>query len=103
MRGADDYLTKPFSAGEVARVRALLRRAAERTGQPACVVAGELEIDIARRQVSLAGEAIDLTPTEFDLLAYLARNADLVVTNRQILDTSGDRSGARTRSSCASM
>ena len=85
--GADDYLTKPFSAGELlARIRALLRRAAALTSPPPVITSGDLEIDIARRRVTRAGEEIALTPTEFDILAYLARNAGLVVTQRMILE-----------------
>lgn len=85
--GADDYLTKPFSAGELlARIRALLRRAAALTSPPPVFTSGDLEIDIARRRVTRAGEEIALTPTEFDILAYLARNAGLVVTQRMILE-----------------
>jgi two-component system, OmpR family, KDP operon response regulator KdpE len=85
--GADDYLTKPFSAGELlARIRALLRRAAALTSPPPEIVVGDLTVDIARRRVTTAGQDVALTPTEFDILAFLARNAGLVVTQKMILE-----------------
>jgi DNA-binding response OmpR family regulator len=83
--GADDYLVKPFTAAQLdARIRAVLRRGATPQTEPAITV-GELVIDPAARQVRLAGEAVELTPREFDLLHHLAGRAGQVVTKRELL------------------
>ena len=83
--GANDYVTKPFREGELmARIRAALRRpvpVAERRD----LNVGDLRIDAAQRRVFVRGTEITLTRTEFDLLDVLARNADRVVTHKQIL------------------
>ena len=84
--GADDYLVKPFGTEElVARIRAVLRRQADvRSGEPV-FRSGELEIDLARRSVSVGGRSVHLTPTEYELLRYLAVHAGKPVTHTTLL------------------
>ena len=84
--GADDYLVKPFGMEElVARIRAVLRRQADiRAGEPV-FRAGELEIDLARRSVTVGGRSVHLTPTEFELLRHLAVHAGKPVTHTALL------------------
>ena len=86
--GADDYLTKPFGAGELmARVRVALRHAATaRRGDAGAVFeTGELRVDLARRETTVRGVTVHLTPNEFKLLATFIRHAGLVLTHRQLL------------------
>ena len=83
--GADDYLVKPFSVSQLeARVRALLRRGAASDGEETLQV-GELRIDPAAREVTLAGATLDLSPKEFDLLRVLAERAGEVVSKRALM------------------
>jgi two-component system OmpR family response regulator len=93
--GADDYMTKPFSMREfLARIRAMLRRAemtriatssAQETA-PSIIKVGDLEIDFARHKVSQSGTTIDLSPKEFDLLAFLVKNREQVFSRDQLLE-----------------
>ncbi len=84
--GADDYVTKPFGTEElVARIRAVLRRQADVSAGEPVVHAGDLEIDLARRSVMLRGRSVKLTPTEYELLRYLALNAGKPVTHTTLL------------------
>jgi two-component system response regulator RegX3 len=89
--GADDYVTKPYSARElIARVRAVLRRGgeagAEADGVPGVLEAGPVRMDVERHVVSVNGEGVALPLKEFDLLEYLLRNVGRVLTRGQLID-----------------
>ena len=83
--GADDYLSKPFSTGELmARIRVVMRRQASKTDEPTLHV-DELQMDLSRRMVIVRGNEISLTPTEYDILRLLMQNAGKVITHNQLL------------------
>jgi two-component system OmpR family response regulator len=106
--GGDDYVTKPFSLEEVvARVQALLRRAGGRT-RPSKLALADLEMDDDAHVVRRAGETVDLSPTEYNLLRFLLSNAGRVMSRAQILDHvweydfgGNPRSSRRTSATCA--
>jgi len=85
--GADDYVVKPFSARELeVRVRAVLRRACGEPRQAALLEVGNIRLDPARHEVKVAKQEVDLTPMEFDLLAFLLRHPGHVFTRLELLE-----------------
>lgn len=86
--GADDYLTKPFGVGELmGRIKAVLRRARwqEPSSNEERLMRGEIMVDVSKHVVTMGDRQVDLTPTEFNLLLYLIRNAGKALTHRAIL------------------
>jgi DNA-binding response OmpR family regulator len=98
--GADDYVSKPFSPRELtARVKAVLRRTRPRQPAPDLLRQGDLTVQLPERQVALEGVVVDLTPKEFDLLAFLMANPGVVFSREQLLERvwgSGFPCGTRT-------
>ena len=84
--GADDYLTKPFGVGELmARLRVAMRKQSSQTPAEPVFVVGDLSVDLTARVVTLNGEEISLTPTEYDLMRVLVKYAGRVITHQQLL------------------
>ena len=86
--GADDYLTKPFGVGELlGRIKAVLRRAdwSESVSNGERIVRGDIDVDVEKHKVEVQGHIVDLTPTEFNLLVYLMKNAGKTLPHRAIL------------------
>ena len=84
--GADDYVEKPFGVGELlARLRVALRHRLQEQGAEPVVTVGDLTVDLVKRLVTRAGEAIRLSPREYDLLAQLVKGSGKVVTHKQLL------------------
>ena len=85
--GGDDYVTKPFSLDEImARISAIMRRTSKDLAPGSVIRVGELEINEDAHDVSVNGQLVDLSPTEYQLLRYLATNPNRVLTKAQILD-----------------
>jgi two-component system OmpR family response regulator len=85
--GGDDYVTKPFSLDEImARINAIMRRSGKGSDGASNITVGELEINEDAHEVSVNGSLVDLSPTEYQLLRYLATNPNRVLTKAQILD-----------------
>ena len=86
--GVDDFVTKPFSFAElVARVGAVLARSQAASASSPQVISGDLAIDLEQHRVTVSGQDVDLTPTEYRLLAELARHATRTLSTEQLLDT----------------
>ncbi|CAB4534064.1 unannotated protein [freshwater metagenome] len=85
--GADDYVVKPFGLRElIARIRAVSRRTGGSDNTPQQLISGDLTVDLRTHEVTINGDSIDLTPKEFDLLAYLASDPGAAHTRRNILE-----------------